>query len=199
MQTKVKTLADRKTIRTFIAIKIEPEAELLDKWEKLRNSLSDEEIKWVNQNNLHLTLRFLGETTRYQVQELKNLLEELSSEFSPFQFYLKDIGYFQSNRKPKVIFVNSTNTNALEELASAINYQVEKAGFVKERRSYKPHLTLGRIKYINNQKRFYQLIENNKKSICQKVIVSGFVLYESILKPTGPIYKSLQTFKLLNR
>jgi 2'-5' RNA ligase len=76
-------------MRTFIAIKITPEKKLLDVFSTLKQSLAGELINWVAGNNLHLTLRFLGETSQVQVTEIVKLLESISEHFQPFQFELK--------------------------------------------------------------------------------------------------------------
>lgn len=199
MQTKAKTSFDERTFRTFIAIKIKPEIELLVNWQKIKKLLSGEKIKWVDQRNVHITLQFLGDTTLNQIEKLNILLQEVVEDFAPFYFYLDGIDYFQNNKHPKVIFVNTTKTYSLEKLALAIHNQTEKIGFAKEKRSFKPHLTIGRIKYINDKKRFYQVIENYQKLVYQKIMVSEIILYQSILQPAGPVYKPLEIFKLQKR
>jgi len=70
------------TIRTFIAIKITPEKRLTELFTNLKNALKSEEIRWVDTNNLHLTLRFLGETSPEQVLETINVLESVELKWS---------------------------------------------------------------------------------------------------------------------
>ncbi len=185
-----------KTYRTFIAVKIEPEPELLEQMDSCRENLAGEAIKWVEENNLHLTLKFLGDTTEIQIAEIKKALDKIASQFHPFTFLLEGVGYFKSGGEPKVVFAGIKNFTVLQQLAGDIETGLEKLGFEKETRAFKPHLTLGRIKFLKNKRQFFDCVEKFKNTKFQQVNINEILFYQSILKPHGPVYLPLKTFKL---
>lgn len=183
-------------MRTFIAIKIKPEKQLLEVYSALRKSLENEAISWVNPDNLHLTLRFLGETSFQQVEEIIRLLDNVCNEYRPFQFNLKEAGFFKSKNQPRILFFAVENGLMLNQLAYEIEERVVALGFSKEERSFNPHLTIGRIKMLKNKMDFYDLIKQYKEAEIQKVTVSEIVYYQSILTSSGAIYKPIKTINL---
>ncbi len=178
-------------LRTFIAVKIEPEPELLQLMKCLKKKFSDQKIKWVEENNLHLTIKFLGDTTPLQVEKVKEILQETAKNFSEFQFDLQGIGFFKRNRQPKVLFVNIEKYKYLKQFADELDTKLSGLGFEKEQREFNPHLTLGRIKYLRNKSRFYKTIEEYKSILIQQVKIDEIIYYQSILKSDGPEYKFL--------
>jgi 2'-5' RNA ligase len=184
------------SLRTFIAIKIEPQPELLRLVKHLKKTFEKEKIKWVEENNLHLTLKFLGDTLPVQVEQAKELLLKTGENFSSFHFDLKGVGFFKRNRQPKVLFVNIENDEPLKQLASEIDSKLAKLGFEKEKRDFNPHLTLARIKYLTNKTRFYETVEEYGNQFIQQVKIDEIIYYQSILKIDGPEYKSLAKFGL---
>jgi len=183
-------------MRTFIAIKIKPEKQLLEVYSALRKSLENEAISWVNPDNLHLTLRFLGETSFQQVEEIIRLLDNVCNEYHPFQFNLKEAGFFKSKNQPRILFFAVENGLMLNQLADEIEERVVALGFSKEERSFNPHLTIGRIKMLKNKMNFYDLINQYKEAEIQTVTVSEIVYYQSILTSSGAIYKPIKTINL---
>jgi len=182
--------------RTFIALKVHPEEELMHLFRDLQAELSGEAIKWVEPDNLHLTLKFLGDTTAEQVDEVKEILLQTVSQFSAFRFQLKGLGYFKSNGQPRVLFTDIENFEPLKQLVNALQVPLKEIGFEKEKRAFKPHLTLARIKFLKNKKQFYSLIENVSSVDFQWVKVDEIIYYQSILKPSGPQYIPLQKVPL---
>ncbi len=186
----------KETIRTFIAIKITAEKKLLDSIAELKKSLAGEEIRWVDIDNLHLTLRFLGETNQFQVAEIIKMLESISKQFQPFQFSLKGVSIFKKKIQPRVLFVSIENDLVLKQLAAEILEMSKTPGFKVEENTFNPHLTLGRIKFIQNKTDFYALVNKFCDTKFQSVIVSETIFYQSILGSEGPTYKPLKIVKL---
>ena len=182
-------------IRTFIAVKIEPEPDLLQLIKHFRKTLENEKIKWANENNLHLTLKFLGDTSPVQVERVKSILEETADNFSSFRFDLKGVGFFKRNRQPRVLFVNIEKNIILKQLAAEIDAKLSELGFEKEKREFNPHLTLGRIKFLKNKKAFYQAVEKHQETFFQTASINEIIFYRSILKPEGPEYMPLKIIK----
>ena len=186
----------KETIRTFIGIKITPEKKLADLITDVKKSLKSEEIRWVDINNLHLTLRFLGETSKKQIIEIIELLELISKQFQPFQFQLKGIAVFKNKNQPRVLFISIENDLILKQLAEAIQEKTDSLGFWIEQNNFNPHLTIGRIKYIQNKDVFYSLIKKFSDVKIQQVTVSEIIFYQSILSSEGPTYKPIKIVNL---
>ncbi len=184
------------TIRTFIAIKITAGEKLSELTSELKKSLNNEEIRWVDINNLHLTLRFLGETNTQQVTEVINLLESVSQDYQVFQFGLKGVGFFKSNGQPRVLFFDVENDLILKQLVSEIEGGLVKSGFPAEEKTFNPHLTIGRIKSISDKEGFKSLVHRFIDTEIQQVTVTEIIYYQSILNYEGPVYKPIKTVKL---
>ncbi len=184
------------TIRTFIAIKIKAEKKLLDLIGDFKKSLAGEEIRWVDIDNLHITLRFLGETNQIQAVEIVKMLELISKQFQPFQFKLKGVSVFKKSNRPNVLFAQIENDLVLKQLALEINEMIKPLDFTPVENIYNPHLTLARIKYIQNKGDFNSLVNRFCNSEIQTVIVSEIIFYQSILGTEGPTYKAIKIINL---
>lgn len=183
-------------MRTFVAVNVNPFPGLLNTLKELKSELAPEAIKWVDENNLHLTLKFLGDTSVGQVDEIKNALQEITRRFATFYFRLNGLGFFKTKGMPRVLFVKIEEAEMLRELAAEIDEQLARLGFEKENRPFSPHLTLARIKFLKNKKRFFQAVENQHDLYMDEVPVSNLIFYQSILNPQGPVYKPLKIFEL---
>lgn len=186
----------QKEIRTFVALKIVAEDKILNQLENFKRIFESDKIRWVNPDNFHLTLRFIGNTTREQLYELVDEFEGIGKTIEPFQFKIKSSGYFSSKGKPRVVFVKVSDSEPLTALAKAIERIAVECGFNKELKPKHPHLTLGRIKHLESKTKFYSILDELKDVTYQSVEVSEFILYQSILKPEGPEYKPIKIFKL---
>lgn len=183
-------------IRTFIAVKIHPQHKLKDTLVELKNEFSNESIKWVEPENLHLTLKFLGETNRDNPDIIAQLLEEAARNCPAIKLQLTGLGFFKNKGQPKVLFVNIERNDSLGKLFNSIEDKLIKIGFEKEKRRFSPHLTLARIKHLNNKKRFYSTIEKFGISEFQETVVREIYVFQSVLTPSGPIYKPLKIVQL---
>lgn len=158
--------------------------------------MKDEKIKWVEENNLHLTLRFLGETSQMQFQQVDLVLKKLVSEFNPFSFELQGTGFFGSRNQPKVLFISVLNAEILSQFADNLVKSISDSGFQTDEKPFAPHLTLGRIKQIQNSDQFLDLVQQYKNLSFQQVPVNEIIFYESILHSTGPVYRPMRIYKL---
>ena len=183
-------------IRTFIAIKIVPDQKLLDQFREFKKLFETERINWVPEDNFHLTLRFIGNTTREQLYALVDRLEEVANDTAKFSFKIEGAGYFKSKGSPRVLFVKIADEATLSQLAAKVEELATSIGFLHELKPFRPHLTLGRIKYLENRNRFMSLLDELPTQEYQQVEVSEFILYQSILRQEAPVYKPIQIFKL---
>jgi RNA 2',3'-cyclic 3'-phosphodiesterase len=182
--------------RTFIAVPVEATESLLHLLDHLKRKLAGENIRWVGPENLHLTLKFLGETSDNQLKSIIRKLDSTCSLFSMQTGKLTGLNAFSNQGNPSVLFSKLRNLPGLESMADAIDQGMEEAGFTPEQRKFRPHLTLARIQGIKEKRNFRDLIGLYKETDIQDVWVQKIVLFESILQPGGPMYKPLKTFEL---
>lgn len=184
-------------LRTFVAVKVEPSPVLIHIMKNLQMALRGEQVKWVEPNNLHLTLKFLGDTLPSQVDEIGEELNQVSKMFSSFSFELEGLGFFKNKGMPRVLFANITEGEILQQLAAEIETRMLKLGFEPENRPFKPHLTLARIKFLKNKKAFYQVVEKYRETFFQPVPIRELIFYRSVLKPEKAVYRELGSFSFL--
>ena len=184
-------------MRTFIAIKIKPETALLQKVAQLKKEFSKEQIKWLDGQNLHLTLKFLGDTSVEQAAHVKNSLAGLAAMQQPVSCCLKGLGYFNNRGMPRVLFVAIQDEKTLRFLAEEIDARMASIGFQKETRPFNPHLTLARIKFLRNKTAFYEAVAKSQHMKFQLVTADQIIYYQSHLTPEGPLYKELAKVSLM--
>jgi len=182
--------------RVFIAIKIEPENDLLRIHASLKSVPGNEKINWVDPLNIHLTLAFLGDTEEERIKVAAIMLKQQCSGFGEFDFNLSGTGVFKDFNDPRVIWIGINESEKLAELYGRIKTGLEDTGFKTDDRPFRPHITLGRIKFLRNPGVLRSAIEKYQNTDIQKVNVQEVILYESILKPVGPVYKPLGIFRL---
>jgi 2'-5' RNA ligase len=186
----------REHIRTFIAIKVVPHQLLLEQIGALKTAFKNERIRWVEPDDFHLTIRFVGNTTREQLYYLVDELATLEKTMGSFNLEIKGAGYFTSKDKPRVLFANVSESERLIQLVQKVESVVVAAGFHPELKEFKPHVTLARIKRLEQTSSFFETMKRVSNQTFQHVVVRDFVLFQSILKPEGPIYKTIKTFNL---
>jgi len=154
-------------------------------------------IKWVEMENLHITLKFIGEVEEKKYFEIANLLEKVN--FSEFEIILQNGGVFPNYHNPKVIWIGvSFKEGTLDKLFYEIEEKLEVIGVKKENRKFKPHLTLGRVKKRSGIEEVLREIRGDKfKNFRENFLVKEFTLFESILKREGPIYSEKNIYRSL--
>jgi 2'-5' RNA ligase len=174
--------------RTFIAVKVEAGSELLRLFSVLKNELKYDSIKWTDQNQIHLTLAFLGDTSEETIKYVSTMLSEISGGVSTFSFKISGIGVFRTLSNPRVIWAGIERSDELENLFRIIKSGLDGIGIAREEGSFKPHLTLGRIKQVKEKGDLEKLAKQFDKKVFQEVKVSEIIFYESLLRPTGSVY-----------
>jgi 2'-5' RNA ligase len=148
-------------------------------------------IKWVTFNNLHITLKFLGEIDEKMKKEITPALHEVAKTYRSFNMNLEGIGCFPSPRNPRVLWIGAKQgSEMLCKIAQELEEKLARFNFKKEKR-FHPHLTIGRIKkfcLVND------ILEKEMKT--ESFPIRAITLFKSTLKPEGPIYEELQKFPL---
>jgi 2'-5' RNA ligase len=182
--------------RIFIAVKIEEDENFIRIVSSLRSALSDEQIKWTRTGNNHITLAFLGDTEEKMIAPLDNMLKEKCSGTGEFDIVLKGLGVFKNLRDPRIIWTGIKNPENLMKLNSSIISGLNETGIKTEERPFSPHLTLGRIRRIDDKTALRSLLENHRETLVLKQTIDKVILYESILSQAGSIYNPLAGYKL---
>lgn len=182
--------------RIFIAVRIDPEETLKKMISAFKSVLKDENIKWTNQENMHLTLAFLGDTEEKQINVINSMMTNSCEGFGRFELKIKGAGVFKNLNDPRVIWAGIDISERLNQLNSLIKTGLDEAGTKMEERLFRPHLTLARIKHINPGNSLKDLIEKYRDTELQVVTVNEIILYESILLPQGPVYKPVSIYKI---
>ncbi|MBW6491456.1 MAG: RNA 2',3'-cyclic phosphodiesterase [Lentimicrobium sp.] len=180
--------------RLFAAVKIEPSEAFQDIYKNLRQILDFHIIKFVNPDNLHITLKFFGEIPVDEIPAISAALHEAKAGIQPFDISLANTGIFGSYYNPRVIWVGINSSDMLKQLSGNVVSLLEKAGYLSDRQNFVPHLTLGRIKEIKDKNHFQEVIAHFSKYTYQTQLIKGFTLYESILKKEGPEYIVIEEF-----
>jgi 2'-5' RNA ligase len=187
-------------MRCFIAIDID---------EKIRNALSDlqqqlrdsidvkkGDINWVNPENMHLTLKFLGEIKDEKVAEICNIVKAVAAGHKSFELDIESVGHF-GGRSPKVLWVGTgKGQENLLKLQEDIEKSLASVGWPEEAREFTGHLTLCRIRNPVVGIKLAQAGENYKDFKIGTMPADSISVYQSELKPTGPIYIVLGNYKL---
>ncbi len=179
-------------MRCFIAVDVSSEVkEELRKAEKELNNLdSGTRLKLVNPENLHITIRFLGDLTDIQINKVKEALKKVK--FEPFKVKLNNFGVFPSLNFVRVVWVDVLPKEQLIELEKKISAALECVGF-ESTKNFETHITLARVKYIKDKKNFIDgLNKMNIKPI--EFEIKNFSLKKSTLTKEGPIYEDIITF-----
>jgi len=178
-------------LRCFIAIEI-PEtikksiAVIIDNLKK-----SDSDVKWVSEENIHITLQFLGETEESLISDIKDALYKILAPYSPFYIKIADVGCFPSGKRPRVIWVGMEECKSLVNLYEDISNEMVKFGYQKEERGFTPHVTIGRVKSSRNMRELLIRLDELKVTDFPDFEAQNIKLMKSELKPSGAKYYSL--------
>ena len=189
-------------IRAFIAIEL-PDA-IREKLTHLLDRLKCPEtsaVRWVPVSNIHLTLKFLGDTSPNNLEILSKILLAEAARRHFFEFEVGGIGTFPNLRRPRVIWVGVQAPGELLSLQRSIEAEVIRLGYNPDGRPFSPHLTLGRVNQNATPHEVRQISEVLLKQPTEKlgkVAVDRVILFRSDLRPTGAIYTPLATAKLGN-
>lgn len=182
------------TKRLFAAIHIKPTEAFSDIFNNLKQILGFHIIKWVDPNNIHITLKFLGETPVEEIPAIIEALKTSTEGIQPFDIKLANTGIFGSYYLPRVIWAGIDASDELLKLSANVVANLEAIGYLSDRQNFVPHLTLGRIKEIKDKAHFQEVLSHFSNFVYQTQHVTGFTLFESILKKEGPEYNVLGEF-----
>lgn len=183
-------------IRAFVGVRIDPEVtgKISAAQSQLQRKLPG--VRWVARENLHFTLKFLGSVAEEKVGPIMEALGQPVRAVRRFSVAARGVGVFPDPRRPRVLWVGLQG-EALAGLASGVERALEPLGFARERRSFRPHLTIGRWRDSGNSLAgLGREIESWKEREFGASWVEEVVLFQSVLKPEGAVYSALGVIPL---
>ncbi len=180
-------------MRCFIAVPLDNELRKNVKKIQKKFKILENSLKFVKSENLHITVKFLGNVNKTQIEQIKQNVRVALKNREPFQMEICGIGVFPSINYVRVIWLGVENgREELIKLMKNVDEKFERLGFKREK-NYVPHLTLARVKNVrvNEKEKLKKLIEELKNVRIGCMKVSTLVLYRSELLPSGPVYTEL--------
>ncbi len=171
-------------MRAFIGIRIPSNEKIIEILDLLKK---EKGIKAVEPENLHINLKFLGEISKSQYDEVTKILKTIKER--PFKVKVTGVGFFPSKSFIRVIFLKA-EANELNKLQKQLEEKLEKIGFLKEKREFIPHITLARCKKKPDEKLVNKILEL-AESLKLEVKVNKIELIKSTLNKAGPTYETL--------
>lgn len=187
------------TIRTFIAVKTA---------QRVNNNISkvvgrlatlSDEYRWVEPENLHVTLNFVGDVVDIEVPELCKLIREAVQPLQAFEMSLQGVNGFTSAQEPRVLWIGvDEGSEALRQIYEALAKVLHHWGVNKDRNEYVPHMTLGRLKrggrWNEDLLARVHKLRNHDGGFCH---VEEVIVFSSYLERSGPTYTPMARIKLM--
>ena len=188
-------------LRAFIAIEIPDEIQeaIFQKTAKIRLNLDRSIVRWVPTQNVHLTLKFLGDISPANLEILMQMLKPEVGQHQPFTIDIGGLGSFPNPRRARVIWIGIQAPAGLDSLQRSIDTAAARLGYAIEARSFSPHLTIGRVnRHISSteQQQIRIALEETQVGSLGAARVEAVTLFRSDLQPNGAVYTPLFTTPL---
>jgi len=183
-------------LRSFIAIELPDgvKSALAELRQELKKCKAD--IRWVKPDNIHLTLKFLGDTDEKIIGSIAEAVKTACIGYKKFTLEIKGVGVFPDIRAPRVLWAGISDNDSLTGLQKSIEDGLVKLGYAVERRRFRPHLTLGRFKSSSGKEDLYDKIEEHKNISLGFMEVKSIFLIKSDLAPSGAEYTKIAGIEL---
>ncbi len=191
------------TLRAFIAIEFSPA--LREQFAAIIAALSratpNRAVSWVKADNIHLTLKFLGDIPQTHIAPIGVALKEAASPFDPFSFSVSGLGCFPNLKRPRVLWagIDPAGAKSLIELQAAVEQQLAALPYPPEERAFSPHITLGRVRREARPEdavKAGEAVRAQSKVELGSELVNAVTLMKSDLRSGGPVYTPLFTAAL---
>ena len=190
-------------MRAFIAIELSPDLKkhLASLEEQLKSSGAD--VKWVKPENIHLTLKFLGEIDEKQLGEIAKIIQNTADKNKRFFIRLASPGAFPDINFPRVVWIGIEKGDPeTKEIAKILEEEIAKVGIPQENRPFSSHITLGRVRSGLNREKLVKNLDNlasKPPEDSPEFLVTKITLFKSTLTPGGPIYEALKEAHFQNK
>jgi 2'-5' RNA ligase len=182
------------SIRSFIAFDLESEAvrKKLDTMQHLLAQTSAD-LKLVEPQNIHITIRFLGDITPATVEKIFEEMQKV--QFTPFNVQIKGLGAFPDVRYPRVVWAGITEgADQLKTVFNQLEPRLRSLGFAPDQKGFSPHLTIARVRSGRNKAQLAGFVAKNANFDFGNIKAECLQLKRSDLTPRGPIYSTLKRY-----
>jgi RNA 2',3'-cyclic 3'-phosphodiesterase len=189
-------MTDDAPIRSFLAIEF-PE-EILKGIVVVQDRLKSRiygDIRWVRPEGIHLTLKFFGDIPPGDVANISSVVEKAAAGVDPLALAIGGTGVFPDLRRPRVLWLGMTgDVERLLILQRELEGELQRIGFPREERPFRPHLTLGRIRSSRGMADLAKVLEKGRAYDAGRFVAAGLSLFRSELTPRGALYTRLKWF-----
>jgi 2'-5' RNA ligase len=182
-------------IRSFIAVEID-NGDIIKRITDAQNILGETgaQLKFVEPENIHVTVRFLGEIAKGMVERVFEEMEKVS--FKPFEIQFNGVGTFPNLNRPSVVWIGiSKGVDALSNIFNQLEPKLHALGFAPDSRGFSPHVTIARVNSGLHRAELIQAITSLRELEFGTLHVDSIRLKKSVLTPKGPIYSTLHEVK----
>jgi RNA 2',3'-cyclic 3'-phosphodiesterase len=183
--------------RTFVAVDVSKaiRERLVSMQERL--AATGTEVKWVEPENLHVTLLFLGEVDQREIVDVCRIVSDGTSRHAAFTMSVETVGCFPNPRRPRILWVGVGEGSAtLVALHDELEIPLQELGYRREERRYTPHITLGRVKSDRSTQALSTELTRRADWKAGETTVTELLVMGSELTSTGPQYTVLGRAKL---
>lgn len=183
--------------RIFTAIQLAEKArrQIADYIDRLRSGHGNLRVGWEKREKLHLTMKFLGDLDEESLQALLGAVKKTAKQIAPFDIEVSGTGVFPNRKRPRILWLGISDPERnLAGLNSILEAECASAGFAREKRNYKPHLTIGRLRQPHHSA---ELVAEHLKYSFEPVgfAAGAIAVVESRLLPTGSVYSVLEEYE----
>jgi 2'-5' RNA ligase len=180
--------------RAFISVDLE-------RFSSLRSLVQDvsaasSALKVVNTDQMHLTLKFLGDTAENLVPSIVSIMKDSVQGVEPFKIRLVGTGAFPNLDYMRVLWVGLDDGGILGPIARNLDVSLSKFGFEREEREFSPHVTIARVKGSQGKEKLKAILNEHKTEVFGEQQVSGIRLKKSVLMPQGPDYSTVEEVRI---
>jgi 2'-5' RNA ligase len=183
-------------IRSFLAFELPPE--IREEIGKISRELRKSRLpaRWVREENIHLTIVFLGSIDENVVEDLKEKVGSVVEGFAGFKARLSGAGVFPNGRKPRVLWIGlEGDIGGLSRLRDELQDALKVFGLREEKRPFRAHLTLGRFKdRLDDDEELKWILDRYHDIASELYSLDELVLFKSDLKPGGPVYTKMASW-----
>lgn len=147
---------------------------------------------WVSADNIHITLKFLGEISDDMIPKIEKVLKKTAAETKPFDLEIRKIGVFPDMHRPKVVWIGIDHgKKLLFNLQENLEKKMVLNEFESEDRPFSPHITIARLKSLKGTAQFMDVVHSHVSCSAGTCLIKELILFKSVLKPGGPEYTPL--------
>ena len=188
-------------LRLFISIELNHEAiNYANEVVKILSQNQFKEVRWVKPQNLHLTLKFLGDTNKDLIPDIDTVIHSAIQKISPFQLELRNSGCFPNTGRSRILRIDfQGNIDPLVELKKCLETHLQTVGFAPDHHNFSPHITVGRLNSnfgLKPGQNIEKIISETMLHKSVKMPVKYIRLMESKLTQSGVIYRTIFLYEL---